>query len=183
MITNKIQLQQCVRFPLARLCRSLITSFFSSCHHLFKHDILTYICWNMKISCQLSSALFIYPLCCKIMSCFESRQTLGYLLLLSKEWNDSHLAIRCCVTRSAHTTSKEGFRSSCEILGAGAVACYAIGNSSPKFSYPTCANQSFNEPQSLQLLQKYVSVGPISVVWITNWIHQAVFGTHITNIT
>jgi superkiller protein 3 len=85
---------------------------------------------------------------------FRNRNLLGYLLLSSKEWNDTHVATRCCNV-STDGQNKEGLKSASEILGAGAVACYAVGNSNPKLSFPTCTYQCLNEPGAIQQLQKY----------------------------
>lgn len=122
---------------------------------------------------HLQKAVHMYP------SSNLLRQLLGYLLLSSKEWNDSHLATRCSVISFSEIPRKEGFKSSFEILGAGAVACYAIGNSNPKFSFPTCCKisvfaryqfsfptyQCLQEPRCIQQLQKCLRQEP--------WNHSA----------
>ncbi|KAF8014969.1 hypothetical protein BT93_H0690 [Corymbia citriodora subsp. variegata] len=108
---------------------------------------------------HLQKAVHMYP------SSNLLRQLLGYLLLSSEKWNDSHLATRCSVVSFSEIPRKEGFKSSFEILGAGAVACYAIGNSNPKFSFPTCTYQCFQEPQSIRQLQKCLRQEP--------WNHSA----------
>lgn len=86
------------------------------------------------------------------------RNLLGYLLLSSEEWNNTHMASRCCGLGT--DPFKGGFKLSYEILGAGAVACYAVGNSNPKFSYPTCTYQCLNEPGAIQQLQKCLRQEP-----------------------
>ncbi|PKI54726.1 hypothetical protein CRG98_024926 [Punica granatum] len=88
------------------------------------------------------------------------RQSLGYLLLLSKRWTDSHVATRCSILSSSGFSREGGPRSAYEILGAGAVACYAVGNSGPKFSFPTCPCQSLNQPQAVQQLQRWLHQEP-----------------------
>ncbi|XP_041022054.1 tetratricopeptide repeat protein SKI3 isoform X4 [Juglans microcarpa x Juglans regia] len=85
------------------------------------------------------------------------RNLLGYLLLSSTDWNDSHLATRCCNVDAPDLDfdlPNQGLKSASEILGAGAVACYAIGNKNPKFSFPTCTYHCMNEPGAIQQLQK-----------------------------
>ncbi|KAL6176261.1 hypothetical protein ACLB2K_052896 [Fragaria x ananassa] len=86
------------------------------------------------------------------------RNLLGYLLLSSEEWNNTHMATRCCSIGTDPING--GFKMSYEILGAGAVACYAVGNSNPKFSYPTCSYECLNQPQTIQNLQKCLRQEP-----------------------
>jgi hypothetical protein len=94
--------------------------------------------------------IFLYPCCTSL-----NRNLLGHLLLSCEEWKETHVASRCCVTEAPNCASKQGLKSGCEILGAGAVACYAIGNKDPKFSYPACGYQCLNGPGAVQELQKY----------------------------
>lgn len=96
---------------------------------------------------HLRKALHMYP------NSGLLRNLLGYLLLSGEEWNDSHLAIRCCCGDTSDDLIN-GLKSTYEILGAGAVACYAISNNNPKFSFPTCTYQCLNEPGAIQQLQK-----------------------------
>lgn len=73
-------------------------------------------------------------------------------------WNDTHLATRCCNVDAPDLDfdlPNQGLKSASEILGAGAVACYAIGNKNPRFSYPTCTYHCMNEPGAIRQLQKY----------------------------
>lgn len=93
------------------------------------------------------------------------RNLLGHLLLSCEEWKETHVASRCCVTEAPNCASKQGLKSGCEILGAGAVACYAIGHEDPKFSYPACGYQCHNGPGAVQELQKYMRQEP--------WNHRA----------
>ncbi|XP_050376108.1 tetratricopeptide repeat protein SKI3 [Argentina anserina] len=86
------------------------------------------------------------------------RNLLGYLLLSSEEWNNTHMATRCCSIGT--DPIKGGLKMSYEILGAGAVACYSAGNSNPKFSYPTCSYQCLNQPGTIQILQKCLRQEP-----------------------
>lgn len=51
-----------------------------------------------------------------------------------------------------------GLKSAYEIHGAGAVACYSIGTSHPRFSFPTCSYQCQNGIGIIRELQKYVAV-------------------------
>ncbi|XP_030951099.1 tetratricopeptide repeat protein SKI3 [Quercus lobata] len=97
---------------------------------------------------HLRKALHMYPNSSLI------RNLLGYLLLSSKEWNDTHVATRCCNVDSTNYQNKGGLKSASEILGAGAVACYAVGNSNPKFSFPSCTYQCLNGHGAIQQLQK-----------------------------
>lgn len=105
------------------------------------------------------------------------RNLLGYLLLSSKEWNDAHIATRCCTVDGSDRTSKGCLKSASEILGAGAVACYAIGNKNPKFTFPTCTNQCMNEPGAIQQLQKCLLLEPwnhsIQCLLILNLLQRA----------
>ncbi|KAK4600400.1 hypothetical protein RGQ29_010162 [Quercus rubra] len=96
---------------------------------------------------HLRKALHMYPNSSLI------RNLLGYLLLSSKEWNDTHVATRCCNVDSTDYQNK-GLKSASEILGAGAVACYAVGNSNPKCSFPSCTYQCLNGHGAIQQLQK-----------------------------
>lgn len=56
---------------------------------------------------------------------------------------------------ASYSPIREALKSAYEILGAGAVACYAAGCSNPKFSFPTCTYQCLNEQGVVQQLQKY----------------------------
>ncbi|RVX15850.1 Tetratricopeptide repeat protein SKI3 [Vitis vinifera] len=80
---------------------------------------------------------------------------LGYLLLSSQEGEDAHSASRCCIVDPSHSPNKEGSKSAFEILGAGAVACFASGMSNQKFSFPTCRYRCMSGPGAIQQLQKY----------------------------
>lgn len=64
------------------------------------------------------------------------------------------MASRCCIINTPYGTSADSLKSACEILGAGAVACYAIGTKDPKFSFPTCGYWCVNGPGAIQELQK-----------------------------
>ncbi|KAL2349572.1 hypothetical protein Fmac_003572 [Flemingia macrophylla] len=82
------------------------------------------------------------------------RNLLGYLLVSSNELNNCHVAARCCKLDYLDLSDKKGFKSACDIQGAGAVACYTTGNSSPKFTFPTCGKQCSNHPGAIRYLQK-----------------------------
>ncbi|XP_014520682.1 tetratricopeptide repeat protein SKI3 isoform X3 [Vigna radiata var. radiata] len=82
------------------------------------------------------------------------RNLLGYLLVTSKELNNYHVAMRCCKLDHLDLSDKKGFKSAADIHGAGAVACYTTCNSSPKFTFPTCAKQCSNHPGAIRYLQK-----------------------------
>lgn len=105
------------------------------------------------------------------------RNLLGYLLLSSKGWNDTHVATRCCNIDASDCAKKEGLKSASEILGAGAVACYAIGNKNPKFSFPTCTYQCLKAPGAIQQLQKCLHQEPwnhnVRYLLILNFLQKA----------
>ncbi|WVZ10051.1 hypothetical protein V8G54_014581 [Vigna mungo] len=82
------------------------------------------------------------------------RNLLGYLLVTSKELDNYHVAMRCCKLDHLDLSDKKGFKSAADIHGAGAVACYTTCNSSPKFTFPTCAKQCSNHPGAIRYLQK-----------------------------
>lgn len=89
------------------------------------------------------------------------RNLLSYLLLSSKEWGDLCLSTRCSVLDLSDRPRKDGwFKSAYEILGAGNVACYAIGRSNQKFPLPTCRRQCHSGSGAIQLLQKYLHQEP-----------------------
>ncbi|KDP36716.1 hypothetical protein JCGZ_08007 [Jatropha curcas] len=133
-------------------------------HHLIaldklvKHGSESCLGFQSGVS-YLKKALHKYPNS-KLM-----RNLLGHLLLSTEEWKDTHLATRCCVIDVPYGTSKVAFRSGHEILGAGAVACYAIGNKDPKFFYPTCGYQCLHGSEAIQELLKYLRQEP--------WNHNA----------
>lgn len=93
------------------------------------------------------------------------RNLLGYLLLSSQEGEDAHSASRCCIVDPSHSPNKEGSKSAFEILGAGAVACFASGMSNQKFSFPTCRYRCMSGPGAIQQLQKWLHREP--------WNHNA----------
>ncbi|ESW29235.1 hypothetical protein PHAVU_002G054600 [Phaseolus vulgaris] len=95
------------------------------------------------------------------------RNLLGYLLVSSKELNNCHVATRCCKLEHLDLSDKNGFKSAADIHGAGAVACYTTGNSSPKFTFPTCTKQCSNHPGAIRYLQKCYHQKP--------WNHDACY--------
>ncbi|KAK7366458.1 hypothetical protein VNO80_08448 [Phaseolus coccineus] len=95
------------------------------------------------------------------------RNLLGYLLVSSKELNNCHVATRCCKLDHLDLSDKKGFKSAADIHGAGAVACYTTGNSSPKFTFPTCTKQCSNHPGAIRYLQKCFHQKP--------WNHDACY--------
>ncbi|KAF9626718.1 hypothetical protein IFM89_038892 [Coptis chinensis] len=107
---------------------------------------------------HLRKALHMYPNSTTI------RKQLGHLLLFSKEWEDAHTATRCILTKPSGYTF-ECLRSACEILGAAGIACYAIGTTHPKFSFPTCNDQFIHRSQIVQQLQRWLHQEP--------WNHKA----------
>ncbi|GAV65799.1 TPR_1 domain-containing protein/TPR_11 domain-containing protein [Cephalotus follicularis] len=90
------------------------------------------------------------------------RNLLGYLLLSSEEWKDTHTATRCGIIDTFDCTNKEGLKSALEILTAGAIACNVIGSRVPKFSFPTCEYQCQYGSQAVRELQKCLRREPWS---------------------
>ncbi|XP_028765736.1 tetratricopeptide repeat protein SKI3 isoform X2 [Neltuma alba] len=82
------------------------------------------------------------------------RNLLGYLLLSCKERNNCHTALRCCKLDHPDLPNQEGFKSASDIHGAGAIACYAIGNNNSKLTFPTCTKQYHTHPKSIRYRQK-----------------------------
>lgn len=97
---------------------------------------------------HLRKALHMFPNCSLI------RNLLGYLLVSSNELNNCHVATRCYKLDHLDLSDKKGFKSASDIHGAGAVACYTTGNSSPKFTFPTCTKLCYNHPGAIRYLQK-----------------------------
>ncbi|KAK7308220.1 hypothetical protein VNO77_41821 [Canavalia gladiata] len=97
---------------------------------------------------HLRKALHMFPNCNLI------RNLLGYLLLSCKELNNCHAATRCCKLDHLDLFDEEGLKSASDIHGAGAVACYTTGNSSSKFTFPSCTKQCSNHPGAIRYLQK-----------------------------
>ncbi|KAL0347956.1 UNVERIFIED_CONTAM: Tetratricopeptide repeat protein SKI3 [Sesamum angustifolium] len=97
---------------------------------------------------HLRKALHMYP------NSSELRNLLSYLLLSTKEWRDLYLATRCSFLDLSDKQKYKGIKSAFEILGAGTVACYAIGSPKEKFPFPTCRHQHRSGSGAIQLLQK-----------------------------
>lgn len=98
------------------------------------------------------------------------RNLLGYLFLSSGGWTDAHTASRCCNSKEydippcSNEEENGGLKSASEVIGATSVACYAIGNKNPIFSFPTCGYHSLYEPVTIRHLQKWLHAEP----WNTN---------------
>ncbi|KAI3457257.1 hypothetical protein Pfo_013920 [Paulownia fortunei] len=103
---------------------------------------------------HLRKALHMYP------NSSVLRNLLSYLLLSSKEWRDLCLATRCSFLDLSDHQKDEGIKSTCEILGAGTVACYAIGSCNEKFPFSTCRHQWPSGSRAIQLLQKFLHQEP-----------------------
>ncbi|CAK9325078.1 unnamed protein product [Citrullus colocynthis] len=88
------------------------------------------------------------------------RNLLGYLLLSNEEGDDNHIATRCCNMFYGLDQQNKGLKSAYEIHGAGAVACYTIGTSHPRFSFPTCSYQCQNGIGTIRQLQKCLRQEP-----------------------
>ncbi|XP_021600891.2 tetratricopeptide repeat protein SKI3 isoform X4 [Manihot esculenta] len=125
---------------------------------LVKHGSDSCLGYQDGIS-YLKKALHKYPNS-KLM-----RNLLSHLLLSTEEGEHTHVASRCCIIDSSYYGSKVGLKSGWELLGAGSVACYAIGNKDPKFSFPTCGYQCMKGPGAIRELQKYLRQEP--------WNHNA----------
>ncbi|KAL4333634.1 hypothetical protein GQ457_07G027760 [Hibiscus cannabinus] len=124
---------------------------------LIKHGTRDHLGFQSGAS-HLRKALHMYPNSNLI------RNLLGYLLLGSEVWGNSHLSSRCSIIDASDSTNKEGLKSAWEIFSAGTVACHAIGNSEPKFSFPTCGCQC-SSSGAVQELQKCLRREP--------WNHNA----------
>ncbi|KAL0387564.1 UNVERIFIED_CONTAM: Tetratricopeptide repeat protein SKI3 [Sesamum radiatum] len=103
---------------------------------------------------HLRKALHMYP------NSSELRNLLSYLLFSSKEWRDLYLATRCSLLDLSDKQKYKGIKSAFEILGAGTVACYAIGSPKEKFPFPTCRHQHRSGSGAIQLLQKFLHQEP-----------------------
>ncbi|XP_062095630.1 tetratricopeptide repeat protein SKI3-like [Humulus lupulus] len=89
---------------------------------------------------HLRKVIHMYPNSCLL------RNLLSYFLLSGEEeGNDNtHLATRCCNVNAYCSQIDDGLKSAYEIVGAGAVACYAFGSD----------NECLNELGAIQQLQK-----------------------------
>ncbi|KAG4199923.1 hypothetical protein ERO13_A05G177300v2 [Gossypium hirsutum] len=124
---------------------------------LIKHRTKHYLGFQNGVN-HLRKALHMYP------NSILIRNLLGYLLLCSEVWGNSHVSSRCSVVDDSDSKNKEGLKSAWEISSAGAVACHAIGNSEPRFSFPTCSCQCTSSG-AMQELQKCLRREP--------WNHNA----------
>ncbi|KAG6407029.1 hypothetical protein SASPL_130011 [Salvia splendens] len=88
------------------------------------------------------------------------RNLLGYLLLSSKERGYLCPATRCSSLDLSDYQKDDGLKSAYEIVGAGNVACYAIGSPNQKFPLPTCRRQCYSGSGAIQVLQKYLHQEP-----------------------
>ncbi|KAJ8772613.1 hypothetical protein K2173_027790 [Erythroxylum novogranatense] len=120
---------------------------------LIKHGSEHFLGFQSGIS-HLKKSLHLYPDSTLI------RNLLGHLLLSSEEWKGGHLASRCCIIDTGNGERKDGLKSGHEILGAGALSCYAIANRDPRFSFPTCGCLCLNGPAVVQALQKHLHQAP-----------------------
>ncbi|KAK8580743.1 hypothetical protein V6N12_070998 [Hibiscus sabdariffa] len=124
---------------------------------LIKHGTKDHLGFQSGIS-HLRKAIHMYPNSNLI------RNLLGYLLLGSEVWGNGHLSSRCSIIDASDSKKKESLKSAWEIFSAGAVACLAIGNSKPRFSFPTCGCQCSGSG-AVQELQKCLRREP--------WNHNA----------
>ncbi|CAI9115330.1 OLC1v1016211C1 [Oldenlandia corymbosa var. corymbosa] len=105
---------------------------------------------------HLRKALHMYP------NSSLLRNFLGYLLLSCKEWNDVHLASRCCVIDHPCDHPKLNIleKSAIEILGAGTVACYTIRETNDKLLFSNCGGDYLSGTWTIRHLQKCLHQQP-----------------------
>ncbi|AEE35867.1 Tetratricopeptide repeat protein SKI3 [Arabidopsis thaliana] len=103
---------------------------------------------------HLSKAIHMYPHSNLI------RNLLGYILLAGEGMKDACTASRCCIINVSECANKEGLKSALEVLGGGSVACNVIGNTAPRFSFPTCHCQYLNAPVVVVELQRFLHQEP-----------------------
>lgn len=114
---------------------------------LIKHGKEQHLEFQSGVS-HLRKALHMYPNSNLI------RNLLGYLLMASEAWGNTHLPSRCSIVDASDTRNQEGLISSWEIFCAGSVACHAMGNNEPKFSFPTCGCQCPSGSGAVKELQR-----------------------------
>ncbi|CAN6938742.1 unnamed protein product [Brassica oleracea var. botrytis] len=88
------------------------------------------------------------------------RNLLGYILLAGEGTKEVCAASRCSIINVSECGNKEGLKSALEVLGGGSVACNVIGNTAPRFSFPTCHCQSLNAPVVVAELQRFLHQEP-----------------------
>ncbi|KAM3236778.1 tetratricopeptide repeat protein SKI3 isoform X1 [Capsicum annuum] len=88
------------------------------------------------------------------------RTLLGYLLVSSKEWKDVHISARCFIVDPSEHQKKEGFKSSVEIFGAGAVACCTVRSGNKTLPMSICRENSKLACKTIKMLQKCVHQEP-----------------------
>ncbi|KAF8106883.1 hypothetical protein N665_0130s0052 [Sinapis alba] len=88
------------------------------------------------------------------------RNLLGYILLAGEGTKEVCAASRCCIINVSECGNKEGLKSALEVIGGGSVACNVIGNTAPRFSFPTCHCQSLNAPVVVVELQRFLHQEP-----------------------
>ncbi|CAN8240206.1 unnamed protein product [Cochlearia groenlandica] len=88
------------------------------------------------------------------------RNLLGYILLAGEGTKEACTASRCCNVNVSDCVNKEGLKSALEVLGGGSVACNVIGNTAPRFSFPTCHCQCLNGPVVVLELQRFLHQEP-----------------------
>ncbi|KFK42085.1 hypothetical protein AALP_AA2G209100 [Arabis alpina] len=103
---------------------------------------------------HLRKALHMYPHCNLL------RNLLGYILLAGEGTKDACTASRCCIIDVSECANKEGLKSALEVLGGASVSCNVIGNTAPRFSFPTCHCQSLNAPVVVAELQRFLHQEP-----------------------
>ncbi|KAK6277550.1 hypothetical protein POUND7_017873 [Theobroma cacao] len=120
---------------------------------LIKHGAEHHLGFQSGVS-HLRKALHMYP------NSNLLRNLLGYLLLASEEWGNIHVSSRCSVVNASESKNNEGLKLAWEIFSAGTVACHAMGNSKPRFSFPTCGCQCPSGSGAMQELQKCLRLEP-----------------------
>lgn len=79
-------------------------------------------------------------------------------MLAGEGTKEACTASRCCIINVSECANKEGLKSALEVLGGGSVACNVIGNTAPRFSFPTCHCQCLNAPVIVLELQRYLRI-------------------------
>ncbi|XP_022764076.1 tetratricopeptide repeat protein SKI3 isoform X3 [Durio zibethinus] len=120
---------------------------------LIKHGTEHHLEFQSGVS-HLRKVLHMYPNSNLI------RNLLGYLLMASEIWGNTHVASTYSIIDSSDSRNKEGLKLAWEIFSAGAVACHSMGNSEPRFSFPTCGCQCQSGFGAMKELQKWLRQEP-----------------------
>lgn len=102
---------------------------------------------------HLRKALHVFPDNCSI------RNLIGFLMLSGKEWNNFHLARRCCNIEFDDCKREHIIKSTTEIVAAGSVACFIPWLRNEKF-YTSCKTQLHYGNEPIQQLQRFLHQEP-----------------------